>query len=251
MRRPPGRRRPPGCRTTDVTSSGAVGRRCSRSPPRPRRRRRRRTRGPTAAPRTTDAAALAAQAREREIHERFARGVAAEERGDWTAAAAEFRASIALDPPEPKGSTARYDLALAEIHLGRDDVAARRCSKRRSIAIPVSRRRPRTSSRSNCGAAISPRRAPPPTAFVAIAPDAVLARYVRGLAALRAGDLAAARADFRALHRRRPGVRRRALRPRAGRAARPAATTPRAPSSTARSRCRRRTRAPASRWAPC
>ena len=118
---------------------------------------------PTPQARSTDPGTLVAQARAREVHERFARGVAAEERGDWSAAAQEFTRVVALDPPEPKGSSAHYDLALAQTHLGRDDAAVA-CSKKPSIVIRVSRRRPRTSSRWSCGAAIWPARAEPRTA---------------------------------------------------------------------------------------
>ena len=153
---------------------------------------------PTTVPRTTDAGALAAQAREREIHERFARGVAAEERGDWSAAAVEFRRVVTLDPPEPRGSTARYDLALAEIHLGRDDAAA-------GLLEDALHRDPRFAAAAANLVAVHLRRGNTAAAravadrFVAVAPDSALARYDRGIIALRAGDLTTARADFRAL----------------------------------------------------
>lgn len=153
---------------------------------------------PTAAPRAVDRAALAARARERELHERFTRGVAAEERGDWAAAAVEFRRALALDPPEPRGSTARYDLALAEIHLGRDDVAA-------GLLEDALHRDPGFAAAAANLVALALRRGDAAAALAAaerfrrIAPDSFLARYGHGLAALRAGDLAAARADFQAL----------------------------------------------------
>jgi tetratricopeptide (TPR) repeat protein len=153
---------------------------------------------PTAAPRTTDASALAAQARERLVHERFMRGVAAEERGDWSAAEAEFRSVVSLDPPEPKGSSARYDLALAESHLGRDDAAV-------ALLQDALHRDPRFAAAAANLVVIELRRGNLSAAraaadrYLAFAPDAVLARYARGLAALKAGDLAAARDDFRAL----------------------------------------------------
>jgi predicted Zn-dependent protease len=153
---------------------------------------------PTAAPRATDEASLAAGARTREVHERFARGVAAEEHADWNAAAVEFRRVVALDPPEPKSSSARYDLALAEIHLGRDDVAAR-------LLDEALHRDPGFAAAAANLVALHLRRGDLAAAvaaadrFRAIAPDSFLARYGHGLAALRAGDLAAARADFRAL----------------------------------------------------
>ena len=153
---------------------------------------------PPAAPRTVDAAALAARARDREVHERFTRGVRAEERSDWSAAAAEFARVIALDPPEPKGSTARYDLAIADAHLGRDDAAV-------TLLDQALHRDPGFAAAAATRVAIQLRRGDLPAAraaadrFLAIAPNAALARYSRGLAALRGGDLATARTDFRAL----------------------------------------------------
>jgi tetratricopeptide (TPR) repeat protein len=153
---------------------------------------------PTAPPRVTDAASLAAQARQREVHERFARGVAAEERADWKSAATEFARVVELDPPEPKNSSARYDLALAEVHLGRDDAAVR-------LLDEALHRDPGFAAAAANLVALHLRRGDLPAALAAaeryrlIAPDSFLARYGHGLAALRAGDLAAARADFRAL----------------------------------------------------
>jgi tetratricopeptide (TPR) repeat protein len=153
---------------------------------------------PPAPPRATDAGSLAEQARRREVHERFARGVAAEERADWNGAASEFRRVIALDPPEPKNSSARYDLAIAESRLGRDDVAA-------GLLEEALHRDPGFAAAAANLVAIQLRRGDVAGAraaaerYRAIAPDASLARYGHGLAALRAGDLAAARADFRAL----------------------------------------------------
>jgi tetratricopeptide (TPR) repeat protein len=152
----------------------------------------------TSAPRSTDARALAAAAREREIHERFARGVAAEERADWNAAAAEFRRVVVLDPPEPRGSTARYDLALAEIHLGRDAAAAalldEALHRDPGFAAAAANLVSLHLRRGNVAAARSVA-----DRFVAFAPDSALALYSRGLAALKGGDLATARADFRKL----------------------------------------------------
>jgi Flp pilus assembly protein TadD len=153
---------------------------------------------PTPAPRATDAASFAAQAHGREVHERFARGIAAEEHGDWNAAATEFRRVVALDPPEPKNSSARYDLALAEIHLGRDDAAAR-------LLDEALHRDPGFAAAAANLVALQLRRGDLQAALAAaeryrvIAPESFLARYGHGLAALRAGDLTAARADFRAL----------------------------------------------------
>ncbi|MBV8642533.1 MAG: tetratricopeptide repeat protein [Candidatus Eremiobacteraeota bacterium] len=153
---------------------------------------------PTAPPRTTDAGTLARLAQDREIHERFMRGVAAEERADWAAAEGEFKRVVALDPPEPKGSTARYDLALAEVRLGRLDAAA-------SLLEDALHRDPRFAAAAANLVTIELQRGDLSAAraaadrFVAVEPQSVLARYGRGLTALRAGDLTSARADFRAL----------------------------------------------------
>ena len=75
-------------------------------------------------PRTTSMPALRALATQREVEERFKLGIDAEARGDWTSAVAEFNRIVALNPPEPKGSTARYDLAIAYANLARYDDAA-------------------------------------------------------------------------------------------------------------------------------
>ncbi|HTJ26614.1 MAG TPA: tetratricopeptide repeat protein [Candidatus Limnocylindria bacterium] len=149
-------------------------------------------------PRTTDPAALADQARAREIHERFARGIAAQEAGDWAGAEPEFRRIIVLDPPEPRGSTARYDLALSEAQLGRYASAA-------ELLTDALRRDPHFAAAAANLVTVELQRGDVAAAraaadrFAAIAPEAALAHYGRGLAALRAGDLATARADFRAL----------------------------------------------------
>ena len=153
---------------------------------------------PTAAPRTTDAGALAAAARARAVHERFMRGVAAEERGDWSGAETEFQRVVALDPPEPQGSSARYDLALAETHLAKDDAAV-------TLLQEALHRDPRFAAAAANLVIVELRRGDLPAArraadqYLALAPDSVMARYARGLAALKGGDLATARDDFRAL----------------------------------------------------
>lgn len=153
---------------------------------------------PTTAPRTTDPAALAGLARRRELHERFDRGLAAEERGDWASAQVELRRAVALDPPEPQGSTARYDLALAEANLGHDDLAA-------DLLRAALHLDPSFAAAAANLVAIELRRGELAAAraaadqFVAIAPQAAMAHYARGLVALHAGDLPTARADFGAL----------------------------------------------------
>jgi tetratricopeptide (TPR) repeat protein len=87
----------------------------------------------TPVPRTTSAPALRAFATQREVEERFKIGLDAESRGDWKAAAAEFARIVALNPGEPKGSTAQYDLAIAYANLQRNDDAAR--ALRTAIAL--------------------------------------------------------------------------------------------------------------------
>ncbi len=79
----------------------------------------------TPVPRTTSVPALRGMAVQREIEERFTIGLDALARADWKGAASEFERIIALDPPEPKGSTARYDLSIAYANLHRYDDAAR------------------------------------------------------------------------------------------------------------------------------
>ncbi len=114
---------------------------------------------------------------------------------DWNAAVAEFNRILALKPPEPKGSTAQYDLAIAYANLQRNDDAAR--ALRRALALDPSF----LAAMANLIAidlargdlrearAIADR-------YVSLAPDAARALYSRGIVALRTGDAAAARADF-------------------------------------------------------
>ena len=152
----------------------------------------------TEQPHTTDPVRLRALATRREIHERFARGLRAESRADWQAAIAEFERIIALDPPEPAGSTARYDLAIARARTGDYTAAA-------LLLESALRRDPGfTAAAANlvtvevlAGNAAAARAAA--DRFVALAPASARARYERGIVALQTGDLAVARDDFRAL----------------------------------------------------
>jgi tetratricopeptide (TPR) repeat protein len=153
---------------------------------------------PTDAPHTTDLRALRHLAIEREIHERFVRGLAAEGRSDWAAASVEFTRIIALDPPEPKASTARYDLAIAKAQLGDYSGA-------KALLEDALRRDPGFGAAAAnlvtvnalagdlAGARAAADR------FVALVPASARAHYDRGIVALRAGDLATARTDFDAL----------------------------------------------------
>jgi len=152
----------------------------------------------TEAPHTTDIAKLRALAVDREIHERFARGLNAEGRADWSAAIPEFQRIIELDPPEPKGSTARYDLALAFARRGEYGQA-------RPLLEAALKRDPGFGAAAAnlvtvdvlAGDLTAARAAA--DRFVALVPASARARYERGLIALQAGDLGTAREDLRAL----------------------------------------------------
>ncbi len=153
---------------------------------------------PTEPPRTTDPAALKRSIVRREIHERFQRGLAAEARGDWSAAVPEFRRAVALEPAEPQGSTALYDLALAEAHLHHDREAMR------LFEAALARDPGFAAAAANVvGVALDAgdvaRARAAAERFVRIAPAGALALYDAGLTALRAGDYGAARESFRAL----------------------------------------------------
>ncbi|MGH7707466.1 MAG: tetratricopeptide repeat protein [Vulcanimicrobiaceae bacterium] len=152
----------------------------------------------TEPPRTTDAGALRALAIQREVHERFARGLDAEGRSAWADAATEFERIIALNPAEPMGSTARYDLALAEAHQGHDEraVALLQAALRLDPGFAAAAANLTGIALERGDLAVARSAA---DRFVAIAPASARARYARGLIALRSGDLATARADFRIL----------------------------------------------------
>jgi len=149
----------------------------------------------TPVPRTTSVPALRAAAVAREVEERFTIGLDALARSDWAAGAAEFDRIVALDPAEPKGSTARYDLAIAQANLGRNDDAARNlqaaialdpgflAAMANLISVDIARGDLK-------GARATADR------FLALAPDSARALYSRGVVALHDGDAATARADF-------------------------------------------------------
>lgn len=154
-------------------------------------------------PRTTDVPMLHEAAVRREIHERFTIGVDAEIRGDWHAAIPEFERIIELYPPEPQGSTANYDLAIAYANVGRYDDAATGfraaidldpgflAAMANLVAVDIKRgnlRDARTFA----------------DRFIALAPDSARALYSRGLVALRSGDATTAAADFGRLLARNP-----------------------------------------------
>jgi tetratricopeptide (TPR) repeat protein len=154
--------------------------------------------GATPVARTTAPSQLDALVRDREVAERFRRGLDAEARADWRTSAAEFTRVVSLDPAEPRGSTARYDLGIAQTHLGQYaaaeasfDEALRRDPGFAAAAANL------VETALQAGDLPGARRAA--DRFVAIAPTSLRARYSRGLVALRQNDLATARVDFAAL----------------------------------------------------
>ncbi len=154
-------------------------------------------------PRTTSMPTLRALATQREVEERFKLGIDAEARGDWTSAVAEFNRIVALNPPEPKGSTARYDLAIAYANLGRYDDAATElraalaldpaflAAMANLVSVDIAR-----------GDLAQARQVA--DRYVAVDPDSARALYSRGIVALRSGDAATAREDFGKLLRNNP-----------------------------------------------
>jgi len=149
-------------------------------------------------PRTTDPATLHRLATQREIVERIRIGFRAETNGQWAAAAAEFVRVIALDPPEPQGSTAYYDLGNAL--AAQSDYADAATAFERAIARDPGF----LAARANLVtvyllAGNVPAARAAADAFLAIAPDSARALYARGITALRSGDAPTALHDFRAL----------------------------------------------------
>jgi tetratricopeptide (TPR) repeat protein len=159
--------------------------------------------GATPAARTTAAAQLEGVALDREVVERFRRGLAAASLLDWKTSAQEFTRVVALDPPEPRGSTARYDLGIALVHSGayaaaeaNFDAALKRDHGFAAAAANL------VETALLAGDIALARSAA--DRFVAIAPDSLRARYSRGLVALKQNDLDTARADFALLIERSP-----------------------------------------------
>jgi tetratricopeptide (TPR) repeat protein len=147
------------------------------------------------APATTSIPALRADARAREVKQRFMLGLDAESRADWSHAAPEFERILQLSTVEPEHSTAAYDLARAYAGLHRLGDAARMLKAAISadpeflaayanlISIDVSRG-DWTEARTFADR------------FVALAPLSARALYSRGLVALDTADSATAVADF-------------------------------------------------------
>lgn len=147
------------------------------------------------APRTTSAPALQSLATQREIEERFNIGIAALSRGDWKSAAAEFERVVALNPPEPKGSSARYNLAIAYANEGRNQDAARQL--RSAIALDNGFLAAMANLIS-VDLAIGDLREARVIAdrYIALDPASARALYSRGIVALSSGDAVTAREDF-------------------------------------------------------
>jgi len=149
-------------------------------------------------PRTTDPLRLGEAARAREIRERIELGFREELRGDWSRAAAEFNRVLSLNPKEPQGSTAHYDLGLAQTHLGKLDAAAASfagaialdpdfMAARVNLIAVFLMRNDLTNARRTADE------------LLARSPGSARGLYERGLTALRAGDGALALHDFGAL----------------------------------------------------
>lgn len=159
--------------------------------------------GAMPAPRTTDAGTLRNLAIQREIRERFNRGIAALNRRDFAVAISEFEAVLQRNPAEPQNSTAHYNIALAAARSGNleragDELKAAIARDPGFLAayanlVSVDLQRGDLS-----GARVAADK------FVALAPESARALYSRGLTALHAGDVATARADFTKLLQKNP-----------------------------------------------
>jgi tetratricopeptide (TPR) repeat protein len=149
----------------------------------------------TPVPRTTSVPALRSAAVAREVEERFKIGLDALSRSDWKSAASEFERVVSLNAPEPKGSTAHYDLAIAQANLGSNDDAARNlraaialdpgflAAMANLVAVDLARNDLKEAR------SVADR-------FLALSPDSARALYSRGLVALKDGDSQTARDDF-------------------------------------------------------
>jgi len=158
---------------------------------------------PRPLPATTSLPDLRRQAIARAAAERFHVGLEALANHDWARARAEFDATVAMNPPEPEGSSAWYDLALAQSHLG-DNIGAAQ-SLHRAIALDPGF----LAAMANLVAvdlASGDLKDARTTAdrFVAAAPESARALYSRGLVALQTNDYSTARSDFSKLLRSDP-----------------------------------------------
>ena len=160
--------------------------------------------GVTPVPRTTDPGKLRSYASAREASERIKLAFAEESRSDWGPAGAELERVIALHLGEPQGSTAYYDLGIAQAQLQQFDAAV--ISFGKAIDLDPGFLAARTNLvtvqllRGDLAAARKSA-----DAFVALAPDSARGLYQRGIVALRTGDAATALSDFERLLGSNPG----------------------------------------------
>lgn len=158
---------------------------------------------PKPIPSTTSLPELRQQAISRAAAERFHIGLAAIDARDWSKARSEFLAIVAINPPEPEGSSAWYDLAIAQAHLGDNAGAAQ--SLHRAIDLdPGFLAAMANLIAVDLASGDLPDARKIADRFIAIAPDSARALYSRGLVALRSGDSGTARADFSKLLRGDP-----------------------------------------------
>lgn len=150
---------------------------------------------PTPSAKSTDPATLQNLAVATEIHKRFALGLRALELHEGARAAGEFTRILALHPKEPQGSTAHYDLGLAQAQLGH--LAQAQTEFKAAIELDPGFLAAMANlvvvalGRNDLAAARAAA-----DLFLQRAPGSARALYSRGLVALRTGDVATAQADF-------------------------------------------------------
>jgi tetratricopeptide (TPR) repeat protein len=159
--------------------------------------------GSSPVPHSTNPATMRDAALGREIRERFSRGIADQNRGDYPGAIAEFEAALRRNPAEPQNSTAHYNLALAYSGSSNYDRAAA------ELKVAIERDPGFLAAYANLIAVDLHRgdsRAAREAAdrFIHLAPESARALYSRGLVALENGDVATARADFTRLLGKNP-----------------------------------------------
>jgi tetratricopeptide (TPR) repeat protein len=154
-------------------------------------------------PASTDAATLRNIAIQREIRERFMRGISALERSDYATAIDEFQSVLQRNPVEPQGSTAHYNLALAlagarDFNRAASELQAAIARDPGFLAAYANLITVDLDRGDVAGARAAGDR------FIALAPDSARALYSRGIAALRSGNLEMARGDLTRLVERNP-----------------------------------------------
>jgi tetratricopeptide (TPR) repeat protein len=152
---------------------------------------------------TTNRVLLNRLALEREIHERFRIGFDRELHGHWKEAAAEFTRIISLHPREPQGSTAWYDLGLAQAQMGAYDAASASFNAAINLDDGFIAARANLVSvdllRNNLSSAWRDA-----DELIARVPASSRALYEHGIVALDNGDAQSALRDFGVLLRREP-----------------------------------------------